>query len=139
MALDLTLLTTRAECDEVLQDLEAELDTYQTRDNALGYTDRQVTRSKAETATLLTGVEAEITMYTAMLASPGLSARLRKQNETKLRRANDRRDNLNDQGGARSGPARILAAIDGQQIEAQVAVLTAAQTEVTNHRATLPA
>ncbi|GAA3926810.1 hypothetical protein [Hymenobacter algoricola] len=139
MALDLTLLTTRAECDEVLQDLEAELDTYQTRDSNLGYTDRQVVRSKAETAVLLTGVEAEIGMYTTMLATPGLSARLLKQNQSKLRRAIDRRDNLKDQGGARSGSARILAAIDAAQIDAQVAVLTDAQTQVTTHRATLAA
>ncbi|GAA3997783.1 hypothetical protein GCM10022408_05670 [Hymenobacter fastidiosus] len=129
---DADLLTAR-------QDLEAELDTYQNRDSNLGYTDRQVARGKAETAALLTGVEAEIGMYTTMLATPGLSARLLKQNQSKLRRANDRRENLTDQGGARSGPARILAAVDAEQVDAQVVVLTDAQTQVTTHRATLPA
>ncbi|RYU78212.1 hypothetical protein [Hymenobacter persicinus] len=139
MALDLTLLTTRAECDDVLQDLEAELETYQHRDSNLSYTDSRVARSKAETGAQLLQVEAEIGMYTGMLATPGISASLRKQYETKLRRANDRRDNLRDQGGARSAPARVLAAIDAEQIDAQVSVLTAAQSQVTSHRATLAA
>ena len=45
MALDLTLLTTRAECDEALTDLQAELETYQHRTDNLDYAGRQADRS----------------------------------------------------------------------------------------------
>ena len=37
MALDLTLLTTKAECDEALADLAAELESYQHRTDNLDY------------------------------------------------------------------------------------------------------
>ncbi|MBO0356498.1 hypothetical protein J0X19_00945 [Hymenobacter sp. BT186] len=139
MALDVTVLTTRAECDEVLDDLAAELDGYQQRTSNLEFADRRTSRSQADAAGQLAGVEAEIAAYTAILASPDITATMRKQNETKLRRANDRRDNLTDTGSSRSAASRLLAAVDTQQVQAQVDVLTEAQTQVTTHRATLPA
>ena len=139
MPLDLSLLTTRAECDEVLDDLAAELDGYQQRTSSLEYADRRTTRSQAETTAQLAGINAEIAAHTAILASPDITASLRKQSETKLRRANDRRDNLTDTGSARSGSARFLAEVDAEQVTAQVAVLTNAQSQVTTHKATLPA
>ena len=138
MALDLTLLTTKAECDTVLADLAAELDTYQQRDSTLDYQDRQSTRTKDEVTARLAGVNAEITAYTAILAMPNLTATLRKQNESKLRRANDRRDNLDERGTARAGASAFLAAVDAEQVAAQVALLTGAQTQVTTRKAALP-
>lgn len=138
MALDLTLLTTKAECDTVLADLAAELDTYQQRDSNLGYQDRQSARTKDEVAALLAGVNAEIAAYTGILATPNLTASLRKKNESLLRKANDRKDNLTERGTARAGAAAFLADVDADQIAAQVTVLTGAQTQVTAHKATLP-
>lgn len=139
MPFDLTLLTTRAECDEALDDLAAELDGYQQRTSNLDYADRRADRTQADVSGQVAGLDAEITAYTSILASPAITPSLRKLNETKLRRANDRRDNLLDRGSARSGPARFLASVDGEQVAAQVAVLTDAQKQVTNHRATLAA
>ena len=139
MALDLTLLTTKAECDTVLADLAAELDTYQQRDSTLDYQDRQATRTKDEVTARLAGVNAEIAAYTAILATPNLTDTLRKQNESKLRRATDRKDNLSERGDSRAGAAAFLAAVDADQIAAQVAVLTGAQTQVTTRKAALPA
>lgn len=139
MALNLNLLTTRAECDEALEDLAAELDTYQTRDANLGYADRQAGRTTTDVAVRLAAVGAEIAGLEAMLAVPGLTTAQQRTTTNKLRRANDRRDNLTERGQARSGAPAFLANVDADQIAAQVAVLTGAQTAVTNHRATLPA
>ncbi|UYZ63951.1 hypothetical protein [Hymenobacter weizhouensis] len=137
MALELSTLTTRAECDEALVDLQAELDGYEQRTSNLEFSDRQAQRTQADVAGQLAGVEAEIAAHTAILAQTNLTPALRRQSEGKLRRANDRRDNLNDRGSARSGAARFLADVDAEQVAAQVTVLTNAISQVTAHRATL--
>ena len=139
MALNLTLLTTKAECDEALADLAAELDTYQHRTTNLDYADRRADRVITDVSAQLAGVNAEIAAYTAILATPSLTASLRKTNESKLRRANDRKDNLNERGQSRTGSAAFLAAVDAEQVTAQVATLTSAQQSVTTRRAALPA
>ena len=139
MALDLTLLTTRAECDEVLADLAAEFDGYDNRDTNLAYADRRTTRTADEVTGLLAGVNAEIASYTTTLAQPAIPAKLRKQFESKLRKATDRKDNLTERGEGRTGSAAFLANVDSDQVDAQVTMLTGAQTAVTAHKATLPA
>lgn len=139
MPLELSMLTTRAECDEVLDDLNAELDGYQQRTSNLGFAGRQADRTQADVSGQLAGVNAEIAAYTAILAAPDLTPTLRRQSESKLRKANDRKDNLGDRGSARSATARFLANVDAEQVTAQVAVLTNAKNQVTAHRATLPA
>lgn len=138
MALDPSLLTTKAECDTVLTDLAAELDTYQQRDSTLDYQTRQSTRTQDDVTARLAGVNAEITAYTAILATPNLTDALRKQNESKLRKANDRKDNLTERGTSRAGAAAFLADVDAAQVAAQVLVLTDAQTQVTARKAALP-
>ncbi|HEX8657963.1 MAG TPA: hypothetical protein VF690_10530 [Hymenobacter sp.] len=84
-------------------------------------------------------LEAEISAYTAILATPNLTDALRKQNESKLRRATDRKDNLSERGAARTGAPAFLAAVDAEQIASQVTVLTEAQAQVTTRKAVLPA
>jgi hypothetical protein len=138
MALPLALLTTKAECDEALASLAAELDGYQQRDSNLAFQGRETDRTGTEVAGLLAGVNGEIAGLQASLATPGLPAPLRKQYESKLRRANDRKDNLTERGQARTGAAAFLAEVDAEQVAAQVATLTQAQAAVAAHRATLP-
>ena len=138
MALDLSLLTTKAECDTALTSLAAELDPYQVRDTNLDYRDRQATRTEDDVAAQLAGAEAEIAAYTAILAMPNITDTMRKLNESKLRRTNDRRDNLTERGEARSGPPAFLADVDAAQNAAQVALLTDAQAQVSARKAALP-
>ncbi|MBT9395124.1 hypothetical protein KLP40_18295 [Hymenobacter sp. NST-14] len=116
MPLELSMLTTRAECDEVLDDLNAELDGYQQRTSNLEFADRRADRTQADISGQLAGVNAEIAAYTAILASPDLTPALRRQNQSKLRKANDRKDNLNDRGSSRSAAARFLASVDAEQV-----------------------
>ena len=139
MAFDLTLLTTKAECDEALTDLQTELEAYQHRTVNLDYTDRQAGRTLDDVTARLAGVQAEIDSYTAMLNTPNVPAALKKQTESKLRRATDRKDNLAERGQARTGAAAFLANVDAEQVAAQVATLTSAQTAVADHKGTLPA
>jgi len=139
MALDLTLLTTKAECDEALDDLQAELAGYQHRTVNLDFTAAQADRSTADVTARLAGVQAENDSYTAMLNVPNMPTALKRQTESKLRRANDRKDNLNDRDQAHTGAAAFLAAVDAEQIAAQVATLTSAQAAVTTRKAALPA
>lgn len=139
MAFDLTLLTTRLECNDVLTDLANELDTYAHRNDNLDYADRQSVLVKTDVTAQLAGVNAEIAGYTGILALTGITPALRKTNESKLRRANDRKENLAERGSARAGAAAFLANVDAEQVAAQVATLTGAQTAVTTHKATLPA
>ena len=138
MAFDLTLLTTKAECDEALADLATELETYQHRTTNLDYADRQAGRTLDDVTTRLAGVQAEIDSYTAMLNIPNIPAALKKQTESKLRRATDRKDNLTERGQARTGAAAFLAAVDAEQVAAQVATLTSAQVAVATRKAALP-
>ena len=138
MALNLSLLTTKAECDEAFESLAAELDTYQHRDSGLDYADRQADRSSAAVVAQLAGVNAEIAGLEAMLAVPGLTAAQQRTTSGKLRRATDRRDNLSERGQARTGAPAFLAAVDAEQIASQVAVLTDAQSQVVSRKAALP-
>jgi hypothetical protein len=139
MALDLTLLTTRAECDDALADLQAELDGYQHRTTNLDFAATQADRSTADVTARLAGVQAEIDSYTAMINTPNMPVALKKQTESKLRRANDRKDNLTERNSARTGTAAFLANVDAEQVAAQVSTLTAAQSAVATRRASLAA
>jgi len=139
MALDLTLLTTKAECDDALAGLNAELETYQHRTDNLDYADRQADRSQTDVTARLAGVQAEIDSYTAVLNVPGITIALKKQTENKLRRANDRKDNLSERGSTHTGSAAFLAAVDSAQLDAQVAVLSEALAQVTAQKSKLPA
>ena len=139
MALDITLLTTKAECDEALADLAAELETYQHRTDNLDYAATQAGRTLSDVTVRLAGVQAEIDSYTAMLNTLNMPATLKKQTESRLRRANDRKDNLTERNQARTSSAAFLAAVDAEQVAAQVATLTSAQQAVTARKAALPA
>lgn len=138
MALDLTPLTTKAECDEALASLTAELDGYQQRDSRLAYQDRQTDRTSTGLTGQLAGVNGEIAGLQAALATPGLPANMRKQYENKLRRANDYKDNLNERGSTRTGSAAVLTAVDNAQLDAQVAILTDAIAQVEARKGQLP-
>jgi len=139
MALNVNLLTDKAQCDVVLADLAAELDTYGNRDSNLEFADRRAERISTDVAAQLAGLNAQIAGFEAMLAVPGVTPEQRKVNESKLRRLNDRKANLTERGEARTGAVAFLADVDAEQIAAQVQVLTQAQQTVTARKAALPA
>ncbi len=139
MPASLTTLTTRAQCDEALASLAAEVRTYQHRNTNLAFADETATLNQADTATQLAGATASVTFFTDSLARPNLPTAEKKRLESQLLTARYRFDRLTAQSGTQTGSAAYLADVDADQVAAQVAVLTAAQAAVTAHRATLPA
>lgn len=139
MPFDLTVLTNRAECDEALDDLAAELDNYQTRNVVLDHADRQSGRVKQSVDGQLIGVNAKIDSYTATLGQANLPAKMRKQTESLLLTANYQKAKLTERAGGSTGSGALLAEVDAAQVDAQVGVLTDAIAQVTARKAALPA
>ena len=136
MAASLSLLTTRAECDEVLAGLAAELATYQHRDSNISYADGQAaTRATTVAARLAKAID-DVAHYTTEAARTGLTAAEKFRAENSLITAKTQRDRLTLTTGAQTGAAAFLTEVNGDQIDAQIAVLTTTQTAVTGHKAT---
>ena len=139
MAANLSLLTTRAECDEALAGLAAELKTYQHRDSNISYADDQAQTRATTTAARLAKATDDVAHYTAEVARTGLTAAEKFRAENSLITAKTQRERSALATGAQTGSVAFLSEVDGDQIDAQVDVLTRTQTAVTNHKATLPA
>ena len=139
IAANISLFTTRAECDEVLAGLAAELKTYQHRDSNISYVDDQAETRATTTAARLAKAIDDVAHYTAEAARTGLIAAEKFRAENSLIAAKTQRDRLTLATGTQTGSAAFLSEVDGDQIDAQIAVLTTTQTAVTNHKATLPA
>ena len=139
MAANPTILTTRAECDEALAGLAAELATYQHRDSNMTYADGQAETRATTTAARLAKATDDVTRYTADVARTGLTPAEKLRAQISLITATAQRDRLTLATGAQTGATAYLSDVDGDQIDGQIAILTAAQTAVTTHRATLRA
>lgn len=138
MAADVTLLTTRAECDQALASLTKERDAYAHRDTNQTYADAQATDRAGTIATQLAKAQADVAHYTAEVARPGLSATELRTAKRALIAATSRRDNLALSSETTSGPTAYLADVDADQVDAQIATLDAAIQAVTAHKNTLP-
>lgn len=77
--------------------------------------------------------------YTTEAARTGLTPAELRRAQGALITATAQRDHLTLATGAQTGAAAYLADVDADQINARIATLTAVQTAVTAHRATLPA
>ncbi|MGY3087338.1 prophage DNA circulation protein [Hymenobacter sp. UYAg731] len=139
MAASLATLTTRAECDEALTGLTAELATYQHRDSNLSYADGLAETRATTTAARLAKATDDVAHYTTESARAGLTPAEKLRAQNSLITATAQRDRLTLATGAQTGSVAYLADVDADQIDAQIATLTAAQTAVTAHRATLAA
>ena len=139
MAANLSLLTTRAECDEALAGLAAELKTYQHRDSNISFADDQAATRATTVAARLAKATDDVAHYTSEVARTGLSAAEKFRAENSLITANTQRARLTLTTGTQTGSVAFLSEVGGDQIDAQIAVLTTTQTAVTNHKATLSA
>lgn len=139
MALNLTLLTTQAECDEVITDIDGELDAYQND----AFDDRRDDRRDGRTATKASNqlaiLDNRIASYNATLALPNLDATTRRTTKSQLLTANYQKDRLTGRAGARTGAVAFLEEVDEEQVDGNVAVLTNAKALVVAHRAPLSA
>lgn len=139
MAADLTLLTTRAECDKVLATLAARLDILEHRDAGIDFADRQATRTQTAVAGRITGLTASIASYEATLAGTTILPDERERIEALLDTAQYNKRQLERRAAGATGAAAYLSDVDADVVDANVTLVTAAQTAVTAHKNTLPA
>lgn len=139
MAADVTLLTTRAECDVALASLTQEKGSYVHRDTNRDYADTEADRRAKTRADQLAQAEKAVTYYTATAANLDLNDDDRFRAQNSLISATARRDKLKLSSKMATGPTAYLAEVDDDQIDGQIAVLDAAIQAVTAHKDTLPA
>jgi len=140
MPFPVQLLTTRAECDEALKDLNDELRVFTVTDSVLDLrADQASDRAQDRAAEVrdLTKEEAELTPLVAGLTVGSTSYLL---NNRRLLTVKQRLETLNlPSGTAARGPVAFKKAVDVRQVQVQVPELQAAIAEVTAYRPTLPA
>lgn len=139
MALDLIKITTQAECDALTKVIDIKLDRYQHRDQSLDFGDRQHQRATESREERLNDAEAEIISANAILAAPNVTDKRRTEAENDLRSATFKRDTLLARMQAEDDVDAVLEDLEIEQIDAQVAILTAARAQILAHRATLSA
>lgn len=139
MPADVSLLTTRAECDTALASLTKEKAAYERRDYNQTYAATAATDRAATLAAQLAKATDDVTHYTAEIARPGLDDTALRVAKRALIAARGRRDNLELSGETTSGPLAYLADVDADQVDAQLATLEAAIQAVGTRRAALPA
>jgi hypothetical protein len=128
MAFDVNLLKTRAQCLAAKESLEAELDTYSNRNDNLDFRDRQAGRSETSVASRLATATSQLAYATQELARPDLSDVDRKRYKTQQMTARHQKERLESQAEEEGGTAAFLADVDADQVDGQVAILTAAIT-----------
>ncbi|GAB2941702.1 hypothetical protein GCM10027048_02670 [Hymenobacter coalescens] len=139
MTPDYSLLTTQAECDAALEDVNFELETYTVRDSTLGLAGKRATRSQQAGAETLARKDAEILRARGEAAIAGLSAQEQQDADDKVELLQAQRKKIMRDNRASAGTDRFLAVLDAVQVQGQVDILTAARDGITAHRATLTA
>jgi len=139
MPADVSLLTTRAECDLALASLTKEKAAYARRDYNQTYSDTAATDRATTIAAQLAQATDAVAHYTAEVARPGLDENALRTAKRALIAARGRRDNLELSGETTSGPLAYLADVDADQVDAQLATLEAAIQAVGTRKAALPA
>ncbi|MFD2786289.1 hypothetical protein [Hymenobacter rubripertinctus] len=139
MAYDVNTLKDRAQCLEAKTSLEAEIDGYQNRDQNLAFQDRRDGRAEVSVATRLASATGQVSYLTDQLARPDLSPTDRRRYEDQLLTATYQQAKLQKRSADSGGSAAFLAAVDADQIDAQVALLNGAITAVQQRHDALPA
>ena len=130
-------LLTRADCDEVLDKNAIELAAYQHRNSNTDYADTVAGRTATSTATRLARATADVARYTADLARPGQTKAELLRIQGNLITATAQRDHLALDTTGQTGSTAYLTELKADQVDGQIAFLTASTAAVTAHRATL--
>lgn len=139
MAFDVNLLKTRPQCVTAKASLEAELDGYSNKDQNLGFQDRQAGRSEASVASRLATATSQLAYFTGQLARPDLSDVDRRRYTGSQLSARFQKERLDLRAADEGGSDAFLADVDADQIDGQVAILTAAIAAAQTRHDALPA
>jgi len=138
MAYSLKLLTTRAQCDVVLAYAQAKLSLLSYHDTQTGRRAENLAASAGDLASELTGLNAYITALTPVLVTlPAGKDHDKQANDLRLK--TDRRDTLLARQSQQGPEALVQSELDAALVDAQLPLVQDLVTEVTAHRATLPA
>ena len=138
MPADITLLITKADCDQVLASLTKEKGTYEHRDYNQTYADTQATDRATTVAAQLAKATDDVAHYTIEAARPGLTPAETRAAQRALIAATARKANLALSSDSTTGSTAYLADVDADQVDAQIATLTTAIQAVTTRKAALP-
>ncbi|RSK42715.1 hypothetical protein [Hymenobacter perfusus] len=138
MAFPVELLTTQAQCNDVLSDLQTELKDFTVRQTNYDYRDEKATDRAADLNQEALTLDRDIADLNRELAAMAADSKRRPRAEADLRAYVKRRGDL----GARTSQNPVTAfrlAVDARQVAVQVPELQQAMAEVTAHRVTLAA
>lgn len=138
MTADVTLLTTKAECDQALDSLTKEKASYAYRDYTQTYADGRAADRATTVAAQLAKATDDVAHYTAEVARTGLTPAQKTAAQRALIAATARKGNLELSSAAVTGPTAYLADVDADQVDAQLGTLDAAIQAVTARKAALP-
>ncbi|GAA4045989.1 hypothetical protein GCM10022409_35050 [Hymenobacter glaciei] len=139
MAFDVNLLKTRSQCIAAKNSLEAELDSYSVRNTNLDFRDRQAERSETSVASRLATATSQLAYATQELARPDLSDVDRKRYKAQQMTARHQKERLESQAEEEGGTTAFLADVNADQVDGQVAILTAAIAATQTRHDALPA
>ena len=137
---DVSKLKKWAHCDAATVLIEGRLDAFANQDQNADFRDRRTDRTETTIEGRLAAVEAEITASTTILALPAITDKLRTEHTNKLRKLNDRKDNLTAQlngGPAEEGADAFLDEFDDETDASVLPRLNQAKTQIATHRLTL--
>lgn len=136
MAFSTALLTTVAQCDALNTHGQAEIRAAEYQISLLTYSQENATLNAAEYNDELTGLNDDITSLTTRLATM-TDGPFKEKKANELRRATDRRDELNARQQAQGAVAVIKRELDLQQAQAALDLATAMVAAVQARRAEL--
>ena len=137
MPADVTLLKTKAECDQAVASLTKEKTAYQHRDSSQEYADTLATDRATTVSAQLTKAIDDVAHFTTEVARPGQTPVEIRAAKRGLIAATSRRDNLLLSSETTSGPEAFLGEVDADQVDGQITVLDQAILNVKNHKDTL--
>lgn len=138
MVFPVALLTSRPQCDAVLEDLQTELEDFLVRQTNYNHRDDRASDRAADNNSEITSVDRHIANLNRELADMTPDDKYRPRREAELRAAVKRRGDL----GAQLATNPVMAfrlAVNARQVAVQIPELQQAIAEVTARRDTLAA
>ncbi|SHJ42803.1 hypothetical protein SAMN02745146_3135 [Hymenobacter daecheongensis DSM 21074] len=139
MAIDVTLLLTRAQCDEVTKELDKRLRRLDNKEQNYDYQDEVGGEFATDLNQELTGLNLRIANFDSYLATLTAGTPEHDRTTDDRRKADDRRGDIQAQQRKRGGPKVVLGQSALKETQSRSASLEEDKAAVVAHRATLSA
>ncbi|TGE12248.1 hypothetical protein [Hymenobacter elongatus] len=139
MAIDVTLLLTRAQCDAVTTELDKRLRRLDNREQNFDYQDEISTERASELNAELIGLNNRITNLDTYLPTLAEGSKEHERSTDERRKADDRRGDIGAMLGKRGGVKAVLGQSALKETLSRSTSLEDDKTTVATHRASLAA